>query len=191
MIIVIMKILHHILRLLSYNPLVPSKKRNSVSQSELAREQREQHYLRHELHRIEHWLEQIIRLLTAHPPATAITRIFTESGAINMPQTSLKSFPGSDTLSFQTFDSSTPPVDITSRCRYSVTSDGPAVSVGPVSGSSVSVSYSEGSANLTITTSDPNGDTIPAVVLAAVISPAPVVSATTTVTASNPNTTIS
>lgn len=106
-----------------------------------------------------------------------------------MPQTSLKSLPGTDTLTFQTFDSSTPPVDITSRCTYTVASDGPAVAVGSTSGSTASVSYTAGTANLTITTRDSGGDTIPDVVLACTISASPV-GATTTVSAANPNTSI-
>jgi len=107
-----------------------------------------------------------------------------------MPQTSLKSVPGTDTLTFQTFDSSTPPVDITSRCTYTVSSDGPAVAVGTTSGSSSSVTYSAGNASLTISTRDSGGDKIPDVVLACTIAAA-VVGATTTVTAANPSTTIS
>jgi hypothetical protein len=106
-----------------------------------------------------------------------------------MPQTALKSLPGTDTLSFQTFDSSTPPVDITSRCTYSVTSDGPAVAVGAVTGNTAAVTYTPGTANLTITTSDSGGDKIADVVLACTI--AAVTAATTTVTAANPATTIS
>jgi len=106
-----------------------------------------------------------------------------------MPQTSLKSLPGTDTLSFQTFDSGTPPQDITGRCTYSVTSDGAAVTVGAVTANSAAVTYTSGSANLTITTSDSGGDKIPDVALACTIA-APAVGATT-VTAANPATTIS
>ena len=105
-----------------------------------------------------------------------------------MPQTSLKSLPGTDTLTFQTFDSSTPPVDITSRCTYSVTSDGPAVAIGATTINAVAVTYAPGTANLTITTSDSGGDKIPDVVLACTIA-APAVGATT-VTAASPNTVI-
>jgi len=107
-----------------------------------------------------------------------------------MAQTSLKSIPGTDTLTFQTFDSSTPPVDITSRCTYTVSSDGPAVAVGSTSGSSCTVTYTLGTANLTISTRDSGGDKIPDVTLACTIAGA-VVGATTMVSAANPATTIS
>lgn len=106
-----------------------------------------------------------------------------------MAQTTLKSLPGTDTLTFNTLDSNTPPQDITSRCSYTVTSDGPAVTVASITGNSASVSYTPGSANLTIATSDSGGDKIPDVVLACTIA-APAVGATT-VSASNSATTIS
>lgn len=106
-----------------------------------------------------------------------------------MAQTSLKSLPGTDTLTFQTFDSSTPPVDITTRCSYSVTSDGAAVAVGGVTGNTAAVTYTPGTANLTITTSDSGGDKIADVALACTIA-SPTIG-TTTVTASNSATVIS
>jgi len=175
------KIRHLFQRILSYNPFVTRHRNHKPSEIE---------EIRHELRRLACRVEQIFRILTSHPRGRASTIIFSDTGAINMPQTSLKSIPGTDTLTFQTFDSSTPPVDITSRCTYTVASDGPAVAVGSTSGSSSSVTYSLGTANLTISTRDSGGDTIPDVVLACSIT-APVVGATTTVTAANPSTSIS
>jgi len=173
------KISHLLSRILSYNPFVARRNQHD----ELSE-------IRHELRRIASRLEHVLRILTCHPPAIASTRVFSNTGAINMPQTSLKSVPGTDTLTFQTFDSSTPPVDITSRCTYTVSSDGPAVAVGTTSGSSSSVTYTVGTANLTISTRDSGGDKIPDVVLACIIT-ATTVAATTTVIAANPSTTIS
>ena len=131
-------------------------------------------------------LTLVLDILT--PDHKAHTKIFPKRGEIRM-QTTLKSLPGTDTLTFQTFDNSTPPVDITSRCSYAVSSDGPAVAVGTVTPNSAEVTYSAGTANITISTTDSGGDKIPDVVLAATIA-APA-AGTTTVTAANPSTTIS
>lgn len=149
-------------------------------------------HLEHQSERLLRLVHHVLRILTA--AHTAITQVFATTGEINMPQTQLKSLPGTDTLTFQTFDSSTPPVDITSRCTYSVVSDGAPVSVGTITANSVGVTYASGTTNLTITTTDSGGDTIPPVVLACTIgdvTPPPPVAATTTVTASNPSTSIS
>ena len=143
------------------------------------------------LSHLERKLEHLLRL-THHILAlltTGHTLVASLTGEINMPQTALKSLPGTDTLTFQTFDNSNPPVDITSRCSYTAVSDGPAVLPATVTGNSVSVTYAAGTANLTITTSDSGGDKIPDVVLACTIA-APA-AGITTVTAANPNTTIS
>jgi len=124
-------------------------------------------------------------------PRTASTCVFSETGEINMAQTTLKSVVGNDVLSFQTMDNSAPPVDITGRCVYTVTSDGPAVAVGTVAANTAPVTYVAGTANITIKTTDSGGDTIPDVVLAATISPAlPPPAGTTTVSAQNPATKI-
>ena len=101
-------------------------------------------------------------------------------------QTTLQAQPGTDTLTFTTVDVNG--ADITSRCTYTVTSDGPAVSVGSLSSNTASVSYSSGTANVTIKTADSGGDTIPDVVLAATIAsppPPPPTTGTTTVKAQN------
>jgi hypothetical protein len=113
-----------------------------------------------------------------------------------MAQSSLKSIPGSDVLTFQTFDNSNPPVDITSRCTYAVTSDNPAVvAISPATSgpslalppASIAVTYAPGSSNLKIVTTDSGGDTIPDVNLACLIA---ALQGVTTVKASNTATVI-
>ena len=104
-----------------------------------------------------------------------------------MAQTTLKAFPGSDVLTFSTFDTSVPPADITSRCTYVVTSDGAAVVVGAVTANSVAVTYAVGGANLSVATTDSGGDAIPVDTLAVTIVPEPGV---TTISAKNASTVI-
>lgn len=107
-----------------------------------------------------------------------------------MAQTTYKSQSGTSTLTFKTVDVNG--VDITSRCSYTVTSDGAAMAPGTVSGNTVPVVKTPGAANLTIKTTDSSGDTVPDVVLACTViaPPPPPLTAQTTVSDSDPTATI-
>jgi hypothetical protein len=131
---------------------------------------------------------RLLHVILAHlqlVPTAAIT-VISAAGEIDIMQSTYKSVPGADTFTFQVFDNSTPPADITARCTFTATSDGPAVAFGPVSGATVPVTNTPGTANLTISAVDSGGEKIPSLVLAATIAaPAPTAGAIT-VTASNP-----
>ena len=156
----------------------------------------EHHKLEHAFHELEervermghqlgHKLDHILRLLKR-----GVTTVFAETGVIEM-QTTLKSLAGKDVLVFQTFDNSNPPQDITARCTYGVVTDAVAVTVDSSTGNTANVTYVEGSARLTISTTDAGGDSIPDVVLSCSIGPSQVPAAgNTLVGAQNPNTVI-
>jgi hypothetical protein len=156
---------------------------------EIRRELRtEEHLLRDILQALRNIEYLVLELLRRNPFTTAKLTVISARGAIDMAQSTLKSTPGTDTITFQVFDNSNPPVDITARCTFTAVSDGPAVVLGAVAGSTVPATYTPGTANVAITATDSGGDTIQPLTLAATIT-APA-AGTITVTASNPATTI-
>jgi hypothetical protein len=141
------------------------------------------------LDRIATGIETLVMIFSPVDTPTAILVIHSSKGAtIDMTQSTLKSMPGTGVLTFQVFDNSTPPQDITTRCTFTATSDGPAVVFGAVSGATVPVTYSAGSANVAFTATDSGGDTIVPLNLVATITVP--VAGTITVTDSNPATKI-